>query len=469
MSEQAFDLNQPPPASERRDVFEYHEVSPEGCMATIPKGGDAKKMLEDPKTKHILVCDTGQPMVPPEEMRSPQNQDDLDNVYRWTIKNGIIDHHGVDAVIMNLNNELERKCATKMIADFPEEVLAVIDSRGITQVTAHFDGDLDSLASTYLAKSLIEHKRLPAMTEELGKQVNLVDYGKFNIKDPDKYIKSLAGIFGGIKSSVLKKQSAELGTVFGLPEKTDEEKTEKSKKIGAVFAKHGQMLIDASIQFLNSCNKLYCDKKGDIDFTDIDIDSLNISDKLKELIRQGQENEKLEYQTFYEAHEKAERSSVIVKTKNGKEIRVPVVIFNQPDLNPLSVTNKSYLVEDDNAIIAVYAGPHRKYGGDAYDIGIKPDTAQRFDLKFLEGPLNKAEARLRQPIIEELEKLQALGTITGEEKKKLDKWKTLRQGFEHLEQGDPTVCVAGGSLIAASTTSLLTPEKFRAVLAEVGI
>ncbi len=457
------------PSEEKQEKYEYKPVSSEGCTATIPKGGDAKKMLEDPGTQNILVCDTGQPLFPPAEMRSPQNQEDLDDVYRWTIKNGIIDHHGIDAAIIALDNNLERKCATKMIADFPDEVLRLIDLRGINQVTAHFDSDLDSIASTYLAKSLIEHHQLPAITKYLAEQVNLVDYGRFDIKDPEKYINTLPGIFGSIKSSILQRQSAELGKVFALPETTEQEKAEKGKKIGATFGKYGQMLIDASISFLNSCNELYCKKQGDVDLAEIDIDALNISDTLNEIIKEGQNNEKLEYLKFYEAREKAERSSVVVKNKEGQEIRVPVIIYTEPDLNPLSVTNKSYLVEDDNAIIAVYAGPNRKHGGDAYDVGIKPDTAARFDLKFLEKPFNLAEATLRKPIIEELEKLQHQGTITGEEKKKLEKWKTLRQGFEYLEQGDPTVCVAGGSLIAASTTSLLKPENFRRVLAELGI
>jgi len=469
MPEPKFAFNNSPLIAEKRETYEYKPVSPEGCTATIPKGGDAKKMLENPATKNILVCDTGQPLFPPEGMRSPQNQEDLDNVYRWTIRNGIIDHHGIDAAITNLNNSLERKCATKMIADFPDEVSQLIDARGINQVTAHFDSDLDSMASTYLAKSLIEHRQLPAMTKYLAQQVNLVDYGRFDIKDPDKYIKTLPGIFGSIKSNILQRQSAELGTVFALPETTEQEKAEKGKKIGATFGKYGQMLIDASIHFLNACNELYCEKQGNTDLTEIDINDLKISDNLKQVIKEGQENEKMEYAKFNEARETAERSSLIIKTKEGEEIRIPVIIYTEPDLNPLSVTNKSYLVEDDNAIIAVYAGPNRKHGGDAYDIGIKPDTAQRFDLKFLEKPLNHAEAELRKPIIEELEKLQQLGTITGEEKKKLVKWKTLRQGYEYLEQGDPTVCVAGGSLVAASTTSLLTPERFRQVFTELGV
>ncbi|MBD3281524.1 hypothetical protein GF391_02145 [Candidatus Uhrbacteria bacterium] len=438
-------------------------------MATLPKGGDAKKMLENPDTKHILVCDTGQPIEPPESMRSPKTQEELNNVYRWTIQNGIVDHHSVDGSLIDIDPNLERKCATKMIADFPDEVLQLIEERGITQISAHFDSDFDSICSTYLAKSLLDNKKLPAFAKELSEQVNLVDYGKFDISDPEKFARSAAGIFSGLKNIILARQSAELGPLFGLPEDTDELKSEKGKKIGACFAKHGNMLLETFIQFLNACNKLYCERKGELNLTDIDVNELALEQDLRTLIQEGQEKEKKEYEKFDQEQKKAERSEVTVTTKEGKKIQVPVVIFEKPDANPLSIINKAYLIEDDNAIIAVFAGQDREHGGDCYDIGIKPDTAGRFDLKFLEAPLNQAEAELRAPIMAELEEKRSNGIITDEEKAKLQKWKTPRQGFEYLQQGDPSVCVAGGSLIAASTTSLLSAEQFRDVLEEVGI
>lgn len=449
---------------EKNETFEFKTVSPENCQATVPKGGDAKAMLENPDTKHILVCDTGQPLTPPKEMRNPKNKEDLDKVYEWTIKNGIIDHHGIDAVIMNLEDGLERKCATKMVADYPDAVLSVIVERDITTADTHFDSDLDAVSSLFLTKALIEHQSLPPIAKSLAEHVNLADYGRLEIKDPEKYVKSLSGLFAGLKKAVLKRQSDELGPLFALPAVSDEENAEKGKKIGATFEKYGKILTHAAIQLLNSCNKLYCDNKGKLDLADIDVDELYLGEKLKTLVKEGQEMSKEEYQKFMETREKAERGKIAVTNKEGKTIEVPVVIYTEVDINPLAVTNLSYLMEDDNAIIAVYAGQNRKHGGDCYDIGIKPDTAGRFDLKFLEAPFNKAEAQKRKPLLAELNRKLAENSITEQELQQLKQWTALRQGFEYLEQGDPTVCVAGGSLLAASNSSLLDAEDFRKVI-----
>ncbi|MGA1192399.1 MAG: hypothetical protein ACO3XO_08975, partial [Bdellovibrionota bacterium] len=134
---------------------------------------------------------------------------------------------------------------------------------------------------------------------------------------------------------------------------------------------------------------------------------------------------------------------------------------------PLAVTNLSYLRFPPEAVIGVFAGSERLGGGDAYNVGIKPETAQAiFSLDFLASPFSKREKDLRAPIITELTERESKGEISDEQRETLQTYQTLRPGFEHLEIGDPTVCVAGGSLIAASNSSLLKWDDFYTVISE---
>lgn len=133
--------------TERRPSF---EVSSENCSALLDKAQTAKGI-----PSHILVMDTGLPWVPEPEQRHPKTQEELDALYRETIQRGVIDHHGIDTTVLDLPKGVVRRCATKMVADFAPEILAQIEARAISGVTAHFDSDLDSIASTYLAKALV--------------------------------------------------------------------------------------------------------------------------------------------------------------------------------------------------------------------------------------------------------------------------------------------------------------------------
>ena len=128
------------------------------------------------------------------------------------------------------------------------------------------------------------------------------------------------------------------------------------------------------------------------------------------------------------------------------------------------MTNMAYMRMPPETIVAVYAGQDRKKGGDNYDIGMKVESLDLFDLTSLEAIFNDAEREKREPILLSLRQKEKEGTLSEEETKLLKTWTTLRPGKEYLGIGDPTVCVAGGSLIAASKTSLLNAEDFRRVV-----
>lgn len=443
----------------------YFEVSAEHCSAKLAKGASAEKI-----PPHMLVMDTGQPWVPEAEQREPKTQEELDALYRETIKRGIIDHHGIDSAVLNLPEGVERKCATKMVADFAPEVLAVIKSRDVSSVTAHFDSDLDSIASTYLAKALVQSgdiSKMPKITKALGDFVNLTDYGKYRESDPQKYASSLQGVFGSIKHILMVKQRAEMGANWSRE----------------VVDRYNQELVDRSIEVLNACEKASVDTV--VDMTALDTEALALSEKTRKLLEQGTKLTIEDFEKFSKEFEKAEQSTATVTTKDGRQIEVPMIVFTEPDLHPLVVTNMTYQRVAPEAIVAVYAGDGRKYGGDMYDIGIKPETAALFDLKAIEMPMNAAEESARKELFSDLETMVTEGrTPTPEQQALLDrwmsekklpsntpkdllaKWKTLRPGFEHTGHGDPSVVVAGGSLLAASNTSLMDAAGFRRILAE---
>jgi len=445
------------------------EVSSEHCSAKLAKGASAKEI-----PSHILVMDTGQPWVPEPEKREPKNQEELDALYRETIQRGIIDHHGIDATVLNLPEGVERKCATKMVADFAPEVLAVIKERDVSAVTAHHDSDLDSIASTYLAKSLVQSQdamRMPKITQALAEFVNLTDYGKYRESDPHKYTQSLQGVFGSVKAALMAKQRAEMGAVWSDSARSLEDKRREAAEIGQ---RYNQEIVERSIEVLNACEKQSA--VSSVDMTALDVQALELSDKTRSLLIEGGKMTLQDFEKFNTEFEKAERSTARIKTKDGNMITVPLLVFAEPDMNPLVVTNMSYQRVSPEAIVAVFAGSGRKYGGDMYDIGIKPETAALFDLSSLEMPMNNAESQLRNALFPDLDELASgAKSPSAEQQAVLDRWKiypkdlqakwnALRPGFEHVGHGDPTVVVAGGSLLAASTTSLLTVENFRQVL-----
>lgn len=441
---------------EREKKYNFGEINADGVTAKVGKGGSSEKL-----PREIMVLDTGQPKTPPLEMRKPKTQEELDDVYRWTIKNqGVVDHHGIDVSVLDLPEGLERKCAAKMVADFPEEIIAQFKERNVKEVTAHFDSDLDSMTASYLAKSLLESGKLPPLAKQLAEHVNLVDYGRFRESDPDKYMNSLIGVFGSLKTELMKRNRTESGAIWGNQTLSLDD---KKKQSGAINETYQTRLTKAVFEILNACGKKVADGE-EVDFTNLDTDSMELSEPVLEALKLGKERAKKEFEIFNREFENAEKRTFPVTNKEGKMMDVPVLIFGETELNPLVVTNLAYTRTSPETIVAVYAGADRKQGGDNYDIGIKPETLDVFNLNFLEAPLNETEAVRRGPELIKLHEKKAAGTLTADEQKLLDSWSKLRQGKEYLGIGDPTVAVAGGSLIAASTTSRLSREDFTSTL-----
>jgi hypothetical protein len=423
-------------------------VSPQGVEALLQKGAAAASL---PST--ILVLDTGQPELPAAHQRNPRSQEELDNLYRETIARGIIDHHGIDSSVV-LPPDLVRRSSTGMVALAPELVLGEIDRRGVNVITAHKDSDLDSLAACYLAQSLKEQRTLPSLARRLAEHVDRVDFGLYRV-EPERYVESLAGVIAGLKRVHDDGARAEVGPIFGDGTLSREE---RSKRAGEIFERRQRELLDDSFAVFNGCEVEA--QAGALDLDNIARVVENLPKDIRDKIEQGKASALKDLAVFEREHLAAIRGTGVIVDKNGEARSVPVVIFEQTELHPLVVTNLSYMKESPETIVAVYAGPERK-GGDAYDIGIKPETAQAiFTLESVAVALSAVEGELRKPVLAMLQAKSAAGTISPDEQKRLEVLTTPRRGFEHLVIGDPSVCVAGGSLVAASMNSLMTREDF---------
>lgn len=427
---------------ESRFVPESGLASPENCYARVGKGGSAEGMPRD-----MLVVDTGQPAFPSVEKREPRTAQEVDELYRETIRGGIVDHHSIDAAVLTMPEGAVRRCATKMVVDFSSEVVDLIKNRDIRSVSGHTDSDLDSITATYLTKTLVDSRdaqSLPAFTQRLGNFVNLVDYGRFSETDPDKVVRSLMGYFGALKSQTLGRMGAEMGAVW----RSDAPLAEKQARAQAVSEKFHGDLMKHMFAVYNACAT--SEAAGTmIDFANLDATGLMLPADTRALLEAGKKEVRADFEAFNVEFEAAEKMNVVIKTKEGADLEVPLVIFGHTQLSPLLVTNMSYSRMPPETIVAAYAGQERTKGGDCYDVGIKPESLDLFNLTFLEIPLNQAEATKRAQV---------------ETSKRPEAWATLRKGKEYLGHGDPTVAVAGGSLIAASNTSLLSAEEFREAL-----
>lgn len=397
--------------------------------------------------RDTLVVDTGQPAFPSTEKRSPRTAEEVDELYRETIRGGIVDHHSIDAAILTMPEGAVRRCATKMVADFPSEVVALIKDRDIRSVSGHTDSDLDSITATYLAKRLVDSRdtqSFPAFTLRLGNFVNLVDYGRFLETDPDKVVRSLMGYFYALKSQTLGRMGAEMGAVW----RSDAPLADKQARTQAVSDKFHREMTKHMFAVYNACVKAEAGQMS-IDFTNLDVAGLALPSDTRALLEVGKKEVRADIEAFNVEFEAAENTRVTIKTKEGADLEVPLLIFQHTMLSPLLVMNLSYTRMPPETIVAAFAGQERTKGGDCYDVGIKPESLDLFNLTFLEVPLNQAEAAKRAQV---------------EPPKRPEAWATLRKGKEYLGHGDPTVAVAGGSLIAASNTSLLSPEEFRTAL-----
>lgn len=319
---------------------------------------------------------------------------------------------------------------------------------------------------------------MPRITGALAEHANKVDYGQFNESDPDKYVKSLIGLFGGLKRVITDACQAEKNTIWS--NSNEASVPEKIAQTKPVVEKWNQGLVDGSFEILNACEALAA--SGPVDLTNLDVDALSIPDRLRSHLKRGIELTKEEFREFNELYEKAEKTTTVVKTRDKSSLEVPMVIFREcGNLSPLAITNICYSRLSPNTIAAVYAGSDRPYGGDQYDIGIKQETLALFSLE--NSPwvkaFNEAEAEARKRIFGNLDALVAgteqpnaeqeafLALFKNDVKGLDERWKKLRDGFKWTGHGEPTVFVSGGSLLAASKTSLLTVDEFNVIIAKM--
>jgi len=414
----------------------------EKCKSNIGKGEK-----REPKTGEIIL-DTGDYEISGEG-----------DPYKETIKAGVIDHHRIDNYFRIKGDKFEPKCATKIVVDYKDEILEMINDRNVENTSAHFDGDLDSIVSSYLTQGLIKNKELPIGALKLAEHVNKVDYGMHRERDIGKYFGSLAGIFsaikgelGDIKDNELYKEIFSNSLMKGPNGRLNGEGVQKMNEINT---KYEILLNQHMFEILNKIGvESSLDKEFDCEKDMARVEG-KLSNELEEVIKKGKNSLIKELEEFNKDFEKVERKIVkITVPKTGEIIEVPMIISIEPNSSPLSFTNLSYHNITPETIVAVYAGPNRK-GGDMYDIGIMTESASLIDLGGICVALNRAEKEKREQLsIEDPTriKLESLPERLG------------MSGSEQVLTKDPTVLVAGGSLIAASNNSLLTPEDFYRVL-----
>ncbi len=377
--------------------------------------------------------------------------------YIETIDAGVIDHHRIDNLFRLKGIDLVPKCSAKIVADYSEHILRQIKERKITKTATHFDGDLDSIVSSYLIHSLIQKNKLPLSAQTIATHTNKVDYGMFRENDPQKYLHSLSGFFASIKSTLNSERDQELvKEVFGnqaMKDATGRLTTEGIQTLNNIKTKYEVLFTQKMFELLNLIEKETVanssfDPEKEMNKLDLPID-------LQEIVKKGQENLKIGLEKFNTDFEKVESITVKIQVPNSeKTVTVPMIIALEPESSPLTFTNLAYQKTSPETIIAVFGGPKRK-GGDSYNIGITPESASIIDMGAICVALNRAEKVKRDELPNDDEIIKNLQTQPD---------RLGMSGPEQILTKDPTVLVAGGTLIAASRNSLLSAKEFLQVL-----
>lgn len=447
---------------EGQEDREWQSITYDGCQANLPKG-----MVINPEeflAKKTLVSDTGAYQNFLEKYSDKENlsEAEIDQIYKETISQGIIDHHSIDSFLAGKNIRIE-KCSAQIVADYPKEVFEIIKNKGIEQIATHFGSDMDAIVSVYFVKSLMQNEKLPKITRELAEITNKMDYGRYNL-EAEKFIGSLPGVISAIKTKLSNNAEQSLKEkVFGNKEFKDpqtgrlnKEGLEQMNKIKAESEKRGNQTV---FEILNYAERA---KREDQTFSLADnFDKIinTLPGEIKDLIAAGQDIVRKNFSEFILDFEKAEKRQAVIKDKQGKTREVNLIIATSE--NPLQFTNLAYVRTSPDTIVAVYAG-QKRLGGDMYDIGITPDMANTLDLKDICRALNEAEKGKRDQIY-----AKSAEQRTPEEQKLIETWESQpsrKSIAEDIIAKDPTVLVAGDSLIAASRTALLTEDDFKKVL-----
>lgn len=440
----------------------WRPVEYEGCSASAAKGAEVDRAAL--LASKALIVDTGAYASFLEAYKDKETftEEEIDALYRETIAAGIVDHHSIDQFLASKGIHPE-KCASKIVADYPDAVKQLIDDHKIESVRTHWDSDEDAIVSSYLVKALIQNGELPAIAQELAEVTNRIDYGNFDITDPAEFIKTFSGIYGTIRNEV---------TI-----RFEEEKAEKGWS-PALSAKYEDMRNAAVFDVINALNEHKL-SGGQMDLGgDISLIIETLPPATRQLIEAGQPKYKESLEKFAHDFETALRFQTHVSTKDGGVMDVNLVVGSSEE--PLAFMLMAYPRMAESTIVAVYAGTNDKHI-DGYDVGIKPDMAKVIDLRELCLALNKAERKKRDAIMakpetERTDKEREL-IATWEEQRASGRTRDMFTGIRDMvARGevsaddiidiDPTPLVAGDSLIPASRTSLLDKEEFQAVMRE---
>lgn len=382
--------------------------------------------------------------------------------YVETIEAGVVDHHRLDNVFRARGQVLDPRCSAKIIATYAEDVSRMIEARGVHTTLAHADGDLDSIVSSYLAQSLIQRKELPVGATKLAEHVNRVDYGMYRETDIEKYLLSLSGIFSAIKSELANERDGELGKeVFGNPEmKAPNGRLNDAgvQKLNEIKTKFENLLSEKMFEVLNEIEKAAAVNPEFDPEKDMALVLSGLAPEVQEIIERGKSLTRKELEVFNQDFEQAERTTIKVKVpKTGESIEVPIIIALEPKTVPTAFTNISYQRITPDTIVAVYGGAGRK-GGDMYDIGIKQESAALIDMGELCVALNRAEKEKRDQLASD----DPIRITLDAQPDRIG-----MSGPEQVLTKDPTVLVAGGTLIAATRSSLLSAEDFKRVVSSL--
>lgn len=440
-------------------------ISHEECRSTLQKG---QKVENTPSNTFILDAGAYDDFLKKVD-ESSLNDKTIPKLYRDSIANGVIDHHVIDSILSRngFTGQKYERCSAQIAVDFEGEIKRAIDEIGVTKIDTHTNMDLDAISSSYLVKALIQTGQLPAIGAELAQIANQLDYGRFSM-DPKNFIDSVAGVFEAIKIVMEQRAKKEQGArVFSNPEMMTGRRM--NQQGFALFTEIRKKYEDETgkrfFDVLNAANRLKLMGKNfslAVGFKARIKDSID-ADTAQIIEEGGIENLKA-HEQFAEDFKTANTREI--KVDNRDEKKVPANLLIAKSEQPLLFTNMSYLRTPPNTIIAVYAGKDAK-GGDRYDIGIQAEQADAINLGKLCVALNKAEKIKRDVVYAKPESVR-----TTEEKELIQKWENEQDrigmsGPEQVLTKDPTVLVAGGTLIAASRTSLLDFEEFQAAINSV--
>lgn len=428
----------------------------------------------------------------------PLTPEELDLAYRSSISVGVVDHHFIDSRTLGRVGLTDRKCATKMVFDYCDDILVMIVG-GRKKTNTHQKSDFDALASSFLLQALIQgegksaNERLPAIAAELANLANGIDYGYHSLSSLDDFKKDLSGLFRLLTSFIEKKKQDDFNREASLSEKQEVvpidkctgKKTAEGERIFAQISQEGdqrlgrlafdlfnevsrQKFLDSDFSITSSCERIFSSAAGDL------LAALNA----------GLEIWKENFRKFEEEWQKKSEMTIRVPTKEGYNREINMVIIPGTAMKT-SETLGMALNRLPESIVAVFGGPNRA-SGENYNIGITSKLGEEVDLSNICVGLNEAEAKAREAMVRNNRSLEDILRIPegarSPDEKKIILWQTGTERFGQsgvvvstdisLDQKraiqvvtrDPTVLVAGGNLVAASYTSVIGLEGFLEVL-----